>query len=149
MRRAVVPRIVAAAAALTAVVALLPTAAMAARPDRVETHQSRYGTIAVDGRGFTLYAFTRDGTGKSTCYGACAAAWPPFLVSSRPLAGTGIQDSRLGTRRRTDGRLQATLLGRPLYYYVGDRNAYDIFCQNVREFGGDWLILRPSGKLVR
>ena len=39
--------------------------------------------------------------------------------------------------------------GRPLYYYVNDRRPGQILCQNVAEFGGTWLIVRPSGKLVR
>ena len=38
-----------------------------------------------------------------------------------------------------------TYRGRPLYYYVGDRKPGQILCQNVREFGGLWLIVRPSG----
>ena len=37
----------------------------------------------------------------------------------------------------------------PLYFYVGDRQPGQILCQNAREFGGLWLIVRPTGKLVR
>jgi predicted lipoprotein with Yx(FWY)xxD motif len=55
----------------------------------------------------------------------------------------------LGTTRRADGRLQVTYAGRALYYYVGDRKARQILCQNVTEFGGVWLVIRPSGTLVR
>ena len=42
-----------------------------------------------------------------------------------------------------------TYAGRPLYYYVGDRSPGQVLCQNVVEFGGRWLLLRPSGKLLR
>ena len=48
-----------------------------------------------------------------------------------------------------DGSRQATYAGRPLYYYVGDRKPSQILCQNVSEFGGLWLVVRPSGTLVR
>ena len=101
-----------------------------------------------DGSGFVLYAFTHDQTGKSRCYGACAAAWPPYLVK-KPKAGRGTKQSLIGTTRRADGSIQATYAGRPLYYYVGDRKPGQILCQNVEEYGGLWLIVRGSGKLVR
>ena len=74
-----------------------------------------------DGKGFVLYAFTHDRKGKSRCNGACAAAWPPYLAKS-PKAGAGAKQSLLGTTRRTDGSVQVTYAGRPLYYYVGDRS---------------------------
>jgi hypothetical protein len=36
-----------------------------------------------------------------------------------------------------------------LYYYVGDRQPGQILCQDVFEFGGTWLVVRPNGTLVR
>jgi predicted lipoprotein with Yx(FWY)xxD motif len=57
--------------------------------------------------------------------------------------------SLLGTSRRRDGRLQVTYNGRPLYFYVGDKKPGQVLCQNVDEFGGTWLVVRPSGRLVR
>jgi hypothetical protein len=38
---------------------------------------------------------------------------------------------------------------RPLFYYVGDLKPRQVLCQNVNEFGGLWLVIRPNGKLVR
>ncbi len=113
------------------------------------THSSRFGQILFDGRGFALYAFTKDPRGRSVCSGACASAWPPYIVRSAPRAGTGTKRSLLGTTRRKDGRLQVTYAGRPLYYYVADRQPGQILCQNVSEFGGLWLVARPNGTLVR
>jgi predicted lipoprotein with Yx(FWY)xxD motif len=55
----------------------------------------------------------------------------------------------IGTVRRADGRRQATYAGRPLYYYVGDNGPGVIRCQNVTEFGGVWLVQRPTGQPVR
>jgi predicted lipoprotein with Yx(FWY)xxD motif len=55
----------------------------------------------------------------------------------------------VGTRGRSDGRLQVTYGGRPLYYYVGDRKPGQVLCQNVKEFGGLWLVVRADGQLVR
>jgi predicted lipoprotein with Yx(FWY)xxD motif len=110
---------------------------------------SSFGRVLFDGRGFVLYAFTRDKNGQSACYGACAKAWPVYYAKATLRAGTGIKRSLIGTTKRRDGRRQITYAGRPLYYYVGDTKAGQIRCQNVVEFGGTWLIVRPSGKLVR
>jgi predicted lipoprotein with Yx(FWY)xxD motif len=79
----------------------------------VSAHASRYGTILFDGRGFVLYAFTPDTKGKSTCAGACAKAWPPYLVK-----GAAPKGKLLGTTRRADGTAQVTYAGHPLYYYI-------------------------------
>jgi predicted lipoprotein with Yx(FWY)xxD motif len=111
---------------------------------------SQYGSILFNGRGRALYAFTRDRRGGSSrCYGACAKAWPVYFAGGRLLAGKGVKRSLIGTTKRRDGRRQITYNGRPLYYYVGDKKAGQVTCQNVAEYGGTWLVMRPSGALVR
>ena len=110
---------------------------------------SSFGRVLFDGRGYVLYAFTRDANGRSACYGACAKAWPVYYAKGTLRAGTGIKRSLLGTTKRRDGRRQITYARRPLYYYVGDTRPGQILCQDVAEFGGTWLIVRPSGRLVR
>jgi predicted lipoprotein with Yx(FWY)xxD motif len=111
---------------------------------------TRYGRILFDGRGRALYAFTRDRRGgRSQCYNACAKAWPVYLAKGRLLAGKGARQLLIGTNRRRDGRRQVTYNGRPLYYYVGDKSPGQVLCQNVDEFGGTWLVVRPNGQLVR
>ena len=131
------------------VLALLAGVAAAPAPrPAVAVEPSAYGRILFDGRGFVLYAFTRDAHGTSACSGACAKAWPPFVVKTRPRSGAGLAGRRLGTTRRSDGSLQATYAGRPLYYYVGDRKPGQILCQNATEFGGVWRVVRPNGSLV-
>jgi predicted lipoprotein with Yx(FWY)xxD motif len=118
-------------------------------PGTVTAHSSRFGSILFDGRGFVLYAFTRDPLGRSVCSGACAKAWPPYLVTRAARADRSVKPSLLGTTRRADGRLQVTYAGRPLYFYVGDRSPGQILCQNVSQYGGLWLVVRPTGRLVR
>jgi len=119
----------------------------AARPS-VTVRSSDFGQILFDGSNHALYAFTRDMDRKSTCYGACAAAWPPYLAHGKLRAGPGATRSLLGTTSRRDGRRQLTYAGKPLYYYVHDGPG-QVLCQNVREYGGLWLVVRPSGRLVR
>ena len=140
-------RLLALIAAATTVLVLAVPSLGSSRP-AVGAHRSTYGTILFDGRGFVLYAFTHDPRGHSTCSGACAKAWPPYLVRSRPSAAAGATRSLLGTIRRADGTTQVTYAGRPLYYYVGDRKAGQILCQNVTEFGGTWLVVSPTGRAV-
>jgi predicted lipoprotein with Yx(FWY)xxD motif len=111
---------------------------------------SSYGAILFNGRGHALYAFTRDRRGgPSRCYGACARAWPVYFATGRLVVGKGVKRSLIGTVRRRDGRRQVTYNGRPLYSYVGDTRAGQVSCQNVAEYGGTWLVMRPTGALVR
>lgn len=131
------------------VMLFLAPAAASAPTSSVTAAGSSYGRILFDGRGFVLYAFTHDPRGRSTCSGDCAKAWPPYVVRGRPSAGPGVNAKLLGTTTRRDGSKQVTYAGRPLYYYVGDRKPKQILCQNVREFGGLWLVVRPSGAPVR
>src|SRR4051794_32282339 len=107
-------------AALAAVLAV-PASSSARAQSSVAAHVSKYGRILFDGRGFVLYSFARDPRGRSTCAGACAKKWPPYIVAGRPAAGVGARASLLGAIRRSDGSLQATYAGRPLYYYVNDK----------------------------
>jgi predicted lipoprotein with Yx(FWY)xxD motif len=147
--RRVLIRLVIAILALAALVGATAQADMAAASRRgVTVKSSSYGRILFDDRGFVLYGFTRDAHGRSRCTGACAKAWPPYIVRWRPRSGKGVAGARLGTVRRAGGRLQVTYFGRPLYYYVGDRRPGQIFCQNVTEFGGVWRVIRPTGRLV-
>jgi predicted lipoprotein with Yx(FWY)xxD motif len=139
------------AVALIAAALLVPAAMSDQSASRatLTAKSSRFGKVLFDGRGFVLYAFTRDQR-RSACYGACARAWPPYVAPKGTLnVGPGVKRSLLGTVRRTSGRRQVTYAGRPLYYYVGDTRAGQILCQDVVEYGGRWLIVRPSGRLVR
>src|SRR2546430_9676867 len=71
-------------------------------------HSSRYGKILFDGRGRVVYLFARDRGGRSSCSGACAKAWPPFLTKGAPKAGRGVNGTLLATTKRRDGTLQVT-----------------------------------------
>jgi predicted lipoprotein with Yx(FWY)xxD motif len=139
------------AAMALALLAFAPGAAMSrgSAAPTLTVKTSSYGRVLFDGRGYVLYAFTRDKNGRSSCYGACAKAWPVYYSKGTLRAGAGIKRSLIGTTKRRDGRRQVTYAGRPLYYYVGDTKPRLITCQNVVEFGGTWLVVRTSGRLVR
>ena len=122
----------------------------AAEPTLVlKLRNTRYGRILFDGRDRVLYGFTRDKRGgKSSCYGACARAWPVYFSKGRVAALRGVRQSLIGRVRRRDGRYQVTYNGWPLYFYAHE-GPREVRCQNVDEFGGLWLVVKPNGQLVR
>jgi predicted lipoprotein with Yx(FWY)xxD motif len=122
--------------------------AAAQRGPVVKLRRSRFGTVLFSGADRALYLFTRDQGRRSRCYGDCAKAWPPFFARGRPRAGRGVRQSLLGTTRRRDGRRQVTYGGHPLYFYAHE-GPRQVLCQNVSEFGGLWLVVRPDGRPVR
>jgi predicted lipoprotein with Yx(FWY)xxD motif len=109
---------------------------------------AKLGQILVDGKGITLYLFVADTGSKSTCYTSCAQVWPPVLTNGAPQAGTGAQASLLGTTTRTDGTIQVTYSGHPLYYFAGDKKPGDATGQGIDNFGGLWWVISPSGAAI-
>jgi predicted lipoprotein with Yx(FWY)xxD motif len=103
------------------------------------------GSTLVNSTGHSLYLFKADIGTKSTCTGACAAAWPPLPATGKPTAGTGLTASKLGTITRSDGGRQVTYNGHPLYLFVKDTKAGQTAGQGVTAFGAAWFALTPSG----
>jgi predicted lipoprotein with Yx(FWY)xxD motif len=126
-------------------VVAIPPVAHATPAPTLRVADSRYGPILVDRGGRTLYLFTRETGPVSRCSGACARAWPPALVHGRLRAGHGIRRSLMGTVARGDSGRQLTYAGHPLYRYAPETRAGQILCQNVTEFGGVWLVVKPDG----
>jgi predicted lipoprotein with Yx(FWY)xxD motif len=110
--------------------------------------KSRLGRILVDSKGITLYDFVKDKGGVSSCYGACAALWPPLITKGKPHAGPGVRASLLGTTKRKDGKLEVTYNHHPLYYFVTDRKRGQTTGQGVNQFGGPWWVLSSAGKEI-
>jgi predicted lipoprotein with Yx(FWY)xxD motif len=102
-------------------------------------------TILVNASGLTLYKFSADSAGKSACSGACAMAWPPVTVTtgSTPKGGSGATGT-FGTITRSDGTLQVTYNGTPLYTFSGDSAAGDTNGQNLTSDGGTWTVVTTS-----
>ena len=133
----------------TSLIAAASSAASSTNAATLTAHSSRYGKILFDSRGRVLYLFARDRGGRSSCYGACAKAWPPFLTKGAPKALAGVSAKLLGTTQRSNGTLQVTYAKHPLYYFSEDTKPGQIKCQNVSNFGGLWLVVTPSGRAVR
>ena len=110
---------------------------------------AKLGQILVDERGMTVYLFVADTGTTSTCYTSCAAIWPPVLTTGAPQAGAGAQVSLLGTTTRTDGKVEVTYAGHPLYYFVKDKVAGDATGQGINGFGGLWWVMSASGTAIQ
>jgi predicted lipoprotein with Yx(FWY)xxD motif len=107
---------------------------------------AKLGQFLADDQGRTLYMFTKDDKNVSNCYDKCATAWPPLLSAGQPKGLEGINASLLGTTQRTDGSMQVTYNGYPLYYYAKDEKPGDVAGQDV---GKVWYVLSPSGDVIK
>jgi predicted lipoprotein with Yx(FWY)xxD motif len=122
-----------------------PATSSSAASATVGVANSGLGSILVDSRGRTLYLWQADTGAKSTCSGACAAAWPPLLTTGAPTAGNGAKASLLGTTKRSDGTEQVTYNQHPLYLFTGDTASGQTTGQGSAGFGARWYVLSPGG----
>lgn len=102
----------------------------------------------VDGNGRTLYLFDADTSNTSTCTGACAVEWSPLITTGAPSAAGQAKSSDLGTSKRSDGTLQVTYAGHPLYHFQGDSAPGQTSGQGLDDFGATWWLVGPSGTAV-
>jgi predicted lipoprotein with Yx(FWY)xxD motif/cytochrome c5 len=131
-------RLVVAAASIVLVTALAQQDAprLDVRDDAV------LGTHLVDGQGRTLYLFTNDVDGVSACYEACATNWPPMLSDGDVATGEGVDPTLIGSTERTDGSVQVTYGGWPLYTFIGDAEPGQANGQGRNDV---WFVVAPDG----
>lgn len=119
------------------------TAASTSSPGtQLKTRKIGGVTVLTNAKGFTLYWFAKDTTNKSNCNGSCAHYWPP--VQGPATAGPGVT-GKLGTTKRSDGSVQATYNGHPLYTYIGDTAPGQNHGNGLNLSGGIWHEVTASG----
>ena len=108
--------------------------------------ESKAGPIVVDGKGMSVYYFTKDtkDSGTSACTGDCITNWPPVTTAAEAPAAEGVT-AALGTIPTPDGKKQVTINGMPVYYFAKDQAPGDIAGQGV---GGVWYLVAPSGEMI-
>ena len=125
-----------------------PTAPASSAPatSAIKTGSVSQGTVIVDKDGMTAYIYTKDtqGSGKSSCTGACLQAWPMITSTSANATGDGVT-AKLGTIPTADGGHQVTVDGWPIYTFAKDKAPGDSSGQGV---GGVWYMLKPDGSQV-
>lgn len=147
-RWTVVAVVVLAAIATLVLTRPAPSNASVAKGTLVTTARNSLGRILVDPRGRTLYLFEKDTMGASACVGRCATYWPPLLTRGRPLATAGVKTKLLGTTKRSDGTLQVTYGGHPLYTFKLDAKPGQAKGEGTDAFGAEWYVLATSGAKV-
>ena len=98
-------------------------------------------TVLTSAKGFTLYSFAPDTPTKSNCNGTCAQNWPPVKGPATASGATGT----FGTIKRSDGSVQATFDGHPLYTFVGDTAPGQAKGNGLNAAGGLWHEITTSG----
>jgi predicted lipoprotein with Yx(FWY)xxD motif len=98
-------------------------------------------TVLTSSKGFTLYSFAPDTSTKSNCNGTCAQNWPPV---KGPATASGVTGT-FGTIKRSDGSVQATFDGHPLYTFVGDTAPGQAKGNGLNVAGGVWHEVTTSG----
>jgi predicted lipoprotein with Yx(FWY)xxD motif len=98
-------------------------------------------TVLTNSKGFTLYSFAPDTSTTSKCNGACAQNWPPV---QGPVTASGVTGT-FGTITRSDGSVQATFDGHPLYAFVGDTAPGQAKGNGLNAAGGLWHEVTTSG----
>lgn len=91
--------------------------------------------VLANAEGLSLYTFKPDLVNESTCYQSCAKAWPPVLVTAEE---ESLLTGSISKSTRKDGSQQLTIDGHPVYTYVGDEKAGDIFGEGL---GNVWFPL--------
>ena len=86
---------------------------------------AKLGSVLAASNGMTLYTNKKDTLTKSACDSACASIWPPLLVTGGAMAAPAGFMGTLSTVTWSDGTIQMTLNGQPLYLYAGDFKSGD------------------------
>jgi predicted lipoprotein with Yx(FWY)xxD motif len=113
----------------------------AATAGGLKTATTGGATVLTSAKGFTLYSFAPDTPSKSNCNGACAQNWPPV---PGPVTASGVTGT-FGTITRSDGSVQATFDGHPLYTFVGDTVPGQAKGNGLNAAGGLWHEITTSG----
>ena len=118
------------------------SAPAASSASMVKTAKIGGATVLTNTKGFTLYWFAPDTSTTSKCNGSCATFWPP--MKGPATAGSGVS-GKLATITRSDGSVQATYNGHPLYTYKGDAAPGQAKGNGLNINGGVWHEVTVSG----
>ncbi len=138
------------AAATLALAASFAAVALASSAVSIDSaSNSKLGeNVLVSSQGHTLYTLTPETAHHLLCKSSeCLKFWPPLTMpssSAKVKLAAGVH-GRVGILRRSNGKLQVTLNGRPLYRFAADHAGGEVNGQNFKSFGGTWRVLSDSG----
>ena len=114
-------------------------------PVGLATGPSEFGDILVDGEGRTLYFLLTDRQSESTCVNECETIWTSFRQEDLGSLGSSVGADFVGSITRTDGLVQVTYNGWPLYLYRDDEAPGDM---NGHGALNAWFALGPNSGAV-
>ena len=117
---------------------------IAAAADSLKTAKIGGATVLTSAKGFTLYSFAPDTPTMSKCNGTCAQNWPPVNGAA---SASGVKGT-FGTIKRSDGSVQATFDGHPLYTFAGDTAPGQNHGNGLNAAGGLWHEITTSGSVT-
>jgi predicted lipoprotein with Yx(FWY)xxD motif len=129
-------------ALLLGAIAMVAVATMASLAGAASTSASeidtaknaKLGTILV-ASDMPVYALKAT---KTACTATCQKAWTPVVLPSgmtAATAGSGVDESKLGTVKASDGSMQITYGGKPLYWFVKDTSASQVHGNTTNKWG--------------
>lgn len=87
----------------------------------VNVYNTDNGKILTNKAKMSLYTFTKDSNGLSSCNGNCAIKWPPLAAQQSDVAS-----APFSIVTRQDGTYQWAYQGKPLYTWINDQKPGDI-----------------------
>ncbi len=119
---------------------------------RLTSYHGKRGSqlvVEMGGQKLTLYSFSKD-RGKSTCYGTCQKTWYPLVAPGKVVAtkSSHINTKQLKTVKRTNGSVQVTYYGQPLYRYHTDTKTGQMRGADKYQFGGSWGVMGVNGGVL-
>lgn len=120
---------------LTLIFAATFTGGVALAETGIMSGESSLGPVLTNADGMTLYTFDKDEGGVSACYDDCATNWPPLMAADGAEA-----EGDYGLTERTDGTMQWTYKGMPLYTWVKDAAPGDVTGDGVKDV---WHAAKP------
>jgi predicted lipoprotein with Yx(FWY)xxD motif len=127
--------------------AAAPTSTSSASSDMaagLKTTSVNGRVVLTDAQGFAIYWYAPDTATSSACSGGCATVWPP-LTGAPSLASGVALTGKLGTITRSDGSIQATYDGHPLYLYKADTTPT---MATGNSLNGVWWLMTATGKKI-
>jgi predicted lipoprotein with Yx(FWY)xxD motif len=104
--------------------------------------------VLTDSAGFVLYWFALDTPTASNCNGSCASYWPPVIGTPSLASGVSLS-GKLGEIKRSNGEMQATYDGHPLYTFKSDTSAGMDSGNAINASGGLWWAMTASGAKIK
>jgi predicted lipoprotein with Yx(FWY)xxD motif len=101
-------------------------------------------TVLTNAAGMTLYTLSGEGNGKFICTSsACLHVWHPLTVTGAAAPSGGV--GSLATVKRSDGTVQVTYKGVPLYTFADDKAPGEDNGQGIKDVGTWSAVTVSSG----